>query len=80
MLTFFRDPVQIIVVAVAFLFVATLGPSSGDCTRDLYLGKEEMVVAGRLMDWKEDVQSNLWFCPRAMPRDGGLCAVSGGGG
>ncbi len=42
------------------------------CTRAVYLGPEGETVTGRTMDWKEDLQSNLWIFPRGMSRDGGL--------
>jgi choloylglycine hydrolase len=28
------------------------------------------------MDWKEDMQANLWLFPRGMSRDGGLGEAS----
>lgn len=73
---FCRHPVCAIVTTVPFLCMAILGPSAGACTRAVYLGKEGMVVAGRSMDWKEDLQSNLWVFARAMQRDGGLGVAS----
>ncbi|WP_417380727.1 linear amide C-N hydrolase [Gimesia sp.] len=46
------------------------------CTRAVYLGPEGETVTGRTMDWKEDLQSNLWIFPRGMSRDGGLGTAS----
>ncbi|WP_417389623.1 linear amide C-N hydrolase [Gimesia sp.] len=46
------------------------------CTRAVYLGPEGETVTGRTMDWKEDLQSNLWIFPRGMSRDGGLGEAS----
>ncbi len=40
------------------------------CTRAVYLGQDGSVITGRSMDWKEDIQTNLWVFPRGMPRDG----------
>lgn len=76
MIQFCRHLVCGIVASLALLCMATLGPSADACTRALYVGKEGMVVAGRSMDWKEDLQSNLWIFARGMQRDGGLGAAS----
>lgn len=46
------------------------------CSRAVYFGLDDQVVTGRTMDWKEDLQSNLWIFPRGMQRDGGLGAGS----
>jgi penicillin V acylase-like amidase (Ntn superfamily) len=40
------------------------------CTRAMYLGQDGTVITGRSMDWKEDIQTNLWAFPRGLPRDG----------
>ncbi|MGC0362254.1 penicillin V acylase-like amidase (Ntn superfamily) [Rhodococcus sp. 27YEA15] len=40
------------------------------CTRMVYLGPDDHVITGRSMDWKYDVETNLWAFPRGMKRDG----------
>lgn len=40
------------------------------CTRAVYLGPENMIVTGRTMDWREDIQTNLYLFPRGMERAG----------
>lgn len=40
------------------------------CTRAVYIGPEQMVITGRTMDWKEDLQSNLYVFPRGIQRTG----------
>lgn len=40
------------------------------CTRLVYHGDEGLVVTARSMDWKVDVESNLWVFPRGMKRSG----------
>ena len=40
------------------------------CTRVVYKGGNNYVVTARSMDWKEDIQSNLWVFPRGMKRSG----------
>ncbi len=40
------------------------------CTRVVYLGANNDVITARSMDWKVDVQTNLYAFPRGMSRDG----------
>lgn len=42
------------------------------CTRAVYFGEDGQTITGRSMDWREDMQSNLWVFPRGMARNGGL--------
>lgn len=56
----------------ASVVAATLGFSSiaDACTRLVYLGHGDDVITARSMDWKVDVQTNLWIFPRGMKRSG----------
>ncbi|MEJ2673358.1 MAG: linear amide C-N hydrolase [Deltaproteobacteria bacterium] len=56
-------------VATLALWFTGLQPA-GACTRAVYLGQDGTVITGRSMDWKEDIQTNLWVFPRGMKRDG----------
>lgn len=40
------------------------------CTRIVYLGEGNNVITARSMDWKIDVESDLWIFPRGMTRSG----------
>ena len=40
------------------------------CTRCVYLGSQDIVVAARSMDWAEDPGTNLYCFPRGMQRNG----------
>lgn len=42
------------------------------CTRALYVGKDNLVITGRSMDWKEDMKTNLYAFPRGISRQAGL--------
>jgi len=42
------------------------------CTRVVYQGPNNTVLTGRSMDWKDDIQSNIWLFPRGMERDGAV--------
>lgn len=59
------------VFLLTFLILATV-PSAPACTRAVYFGKDGQIVAGRTMDWVEDMQSNLWIFPRGMARGGDM--------
>lgn len=55
-------------LAAVSLAVAPLGAEA--CTRVVYLGANNDVITARSMDWKVDVQTNLWIMPRGMARTG----------
>lgn len=57
------------VVASGFLLLLQTLPANA-CTRAVYLGPDNMVVTGRTMDWKEDIQSNLYLFPRGLKHVG----------
>lgn len=40
------------------------------CSRVVYQGPEDTVITARSMDWREDIQSNIWVFPRGVERDG----------
>lgn len=40
------------------------------CTRFVYHGAGDDVITARSMDWKVDVQTNLWIFPKGMTRTG----------
>lgn len=40
------------------------------CTRAVYLGENEQIITARSMDWKEDVETNLWILPKGVQRNG----------
>lgn len=40
------------------------------CTRVVYLGSDGRILTARSMDWKSDIETNLWIFPRGMKRTG----------
>ena len=40
------------------------------CTRVVYIGPESMILTARSMDWKSEMETNLWIFPRGMERSG----------
>lgn len=64
-----RKAVAFCISGLAGWLVGSTAPSEA-CTRAVYLGPENMVVTGRTMDWREDIQTNLYLFPRGMERAG----------
>src|SRR5580698_10371985 len=58
-----------ILTVFAIAFAISNSPAAA-CTRVLYVGDNGLVVTGRSMDWKEDMQSNIWSFPAGISRDG----------
>jgi choloylglycine hydrolase len=52
--------------------VAPLGSFLDACTRVVYKGPENNVITARSMDWKDEIDANLWAFPRGMQRDGNV--------
>lgn len=40
------------------------------CTRVVYKGSDNLILTARSMDWKSDIESNIWAFPRGMEREG----------
>lgn len=60
-----------LVTIVALLASTTVIPNSSEaCTRFVYHGAGSLVMTARSMDWKDDINSNLWIFPRGMERSG----------
>lgn len=49
---------------------SAVNPSAQACSRAVYIGPDQLVITGRTMDWKEDIQTNLYLLPRGMDRAG----------
>lgn len=67
-----KIPNTLLAAVLAILMVLATMQFAGACSRAVYFGLDGQTVTGRTMDWKEDMQSNLWIFPRGMSRDGGL--------
>ena len=60
---------HLVALVAASVLATSLTPAAA-CTRALYVAKDGTVIAGRSMDWGEDLKSNMWVLPRGMKRDG----------
>lgn len=56
------------------LLASTLLPSqkTNACTRVVYKGPDNTVITARSMDWKTDIDANIWLFPRGMQRSGNV--------
>ena len=52
------------------LALGLLTETSLACTRAVYFGANKEVITARTMDWKNDIQTNLWIFPQGMKRNG----------
>lgn len=59
---------------IAFtLATIILGNTIADaCTRVVYKGPENTIVTARSMDWKDEIDANLWIFPRGLEKDGAV--------
>lgn len=42
------------------------------CTRLVYKGPEDTVITARSMDWKDEIDANIWVFPRGIDRNGNV--------
>lgn len=60
-----KTSIGILAMLIAFNF-----QTISACTRVVYQGPNNTTLTARSMDWKEDLQSDLWIFPRGMERNG----------
>lgn len=58
---------SLLTFAASLLLSASIAEA---CTRVVYLGEDDNIITARSMDWKVDVDSNIWTFPRGMKRNG----------
>ncbi|MGS2763110.1 linear amide C-N hydrolase [Sinomicrobium sp. M5D2P9] len=46
------------------------------CTRVVYKGPDDLIITARSMDWKDEIDANLWMFPRGMKRTGEVGPMS----
>lgn len=51
-------------------YLASVFPVMDACTRLVYHGVDNQILTARSMDWKVDVETNLWVFPKGMKRTG----------
>ncbi len=46
------------------------------CTKVVYKGTENTIITARSMDWKDEIDPNLWIFPRGLERSGNVGDMS----
>ncbi len=59
-------------IVLSLLFLTILSPEVYPCTRVVYKGPLNTVITARSMDWKDEIDANIWIFPRGMQRDGNV--------
>lgn len=49
---------------------------SDACSRVVYKGPENTIITARSMDWKDEIDPNLWILPRGLERSGNVGDMS----
>jgi penicillin V acylase-like amidase (Ntn superfamily) len=57
-------------VAVAVFTFCVIYSQAEACSRVVYIGVDSRVLTARSMDWKSDIDTDLWIFPRGMQRNG----------
>lgn len=59
-----------LLIALGSFALASFTQPAEACTRVVYKGDNNLVLTARSMDWKSDIESNIWVFPRGMERQG----------
>ncbi len=60
-------------VALAYFITPT---TSQACTRVVYKGPSKTIITARSMDWKSEIDANLWVLPKGIERNGEIGPLS----
>ncbi len=60
------------IAMLAVLLLAMLIPEMYACTRVVYKGPDNIIITARSMDWKDEIDPNIWIFPRGLQRDGNV--------
>lgn len=58
--------------SLMMLVCGALATEGNACTRVVFKGPESVVITARSMDWKDEIDANLWVFPRGMERKGNV--------
>lgn len=59
---------KLLLTLIAMISIGSLQTEA--CTRLVYKGLGDLVITARSMDWKTEIETNLWVFPRGMKRGG----------
>lgn len=55
---------------LTLLFASYVNSVSTACTRVVYKGPNGNIITARSMDWKDEIDANIWVLPRGIERNG----------
>ena len=59
-------------IKLSLLIISSFISYAFACTRVVYKGPENTVITARSMDWKDEIDANIWVFPRNLERDGNV--------
>ncbi|MCC9074450.1 linear amide C-N hydrolase [Flavobacterium sp. F-65] len=59
-------------IVLSLLFLTASITEVYPCTRVVYKGPNNNVITARSMDWKDEIDPNIWIFPRGFQRDGNV--------
>lgn len=60
------------VLVLTFFALSTINQQTKACTRVVYKGTNNTVITARSMDWKDEIDANIWIFPRGIQRSGNV--------
>lgn len=68
---------KVVNLFLIFIFAGIIHSTSAlACTRVVYKGPENTVITARSMDWKTEIDANLWVFPKGIQRSGEVGPLS----
>lgn len=59
-------------LVLTFFALSTINQQINACTRVVYKGANNTVITARSMDWKDEIDANIWIFPRGLQRTGNV--------
>lgn len=59
-------------VVLSTAILMTISQKVDACTRVVYKGPDNTVITARSMDWKDEIDANIWMFPRGLERSGNV--------
>lgn len=67
---------NISVFLIATLLSVTFDPAATACTRVVYKGPDKTTITARSMDWRSEIDPNIWIFPRGIQHTGEVGPLS----
>ncbi|WP_447641477.1 MULTISPECIES: linear amide C-N hydrolase [Chitinophagaceae] len=59
-------------LTLSTIILFAVNQSIDACTRVVYKGTDNTVITARSMDWKDEIDANIWIFPRGLERSGNV--------